>query len=160
MLRWLPVGGSLRVLWLKAVHILGPLAPSRINHLLNLWRSVDRDNLDVGMSLRKHSKDLVCKRLANSLHCLKVKKNGFEAIYSGQQAFGLGPRNDLGISLRKHSKDLVCKRLANSLHCLKVKKNGFEAIYSGQQAFGLGPRNEFVVAILGQPDRNDGLGKT
>ena len=79
---------------LYSANIHTPMSPSGIDHLLHLDTCIDREDLNIRVSLGEHSEDLVCECLANCLDGLKIKQDSTEAIYSSKQSFCLRARDE------------------------------------------------------------------
>lgn len=65
------------------------------DHLLHLWDCSAVDELNFRMRVSKHPKNLVSKRLSNSLNAVEVQNHRLELINSLKEALGLRPRNQI-----------------------------------------------------------------
>src|SRR5437879_4428263 len=81
------------------MQVCGPLVSGCIDHLLNLWRGVDRDHLDAWVALREHSKDLIREGLPYGLDRLEIKNHSPKAVYPHEQALRLRSRDQLVIAI-------------------------------------------------------------
>src|SRR6266566_6012769 len=59
--------------------------------------------------------------------------------------------------LGKHSENLIRESLPDNVDSLEIEDDNLEQFDSGENSFGLGSGNKFVVAVLRQLYRNNGL---